>query len=221
MVRPAAPPRALILLGGLYHDFDGFAGAMRTLFEGQGWSVEATYDLDVLTRLPATHFRMLISYTCLSRNKPDQIRVTPDRLTDAQVNGLAGWVQNGGALLAAHCGTVAGESGPALARLLGGSFVSHPAPLNFSLFPVFDGHPITRGVEAFEVHDELYLQQLSGPVDVHMVAVDGGVAYPMVWSRCEGRGRVAHIAPGHFPQVWALAPYQRLILQAAGWLTEQ
>ena len=58
-------------------------------------------------------------------------------------------------------------------------------------------------------------------VDVHMVAFDRGVAYPMAWSKTVGRGRVAHIAPGHSLEVWDLAPYQQLVLQAIEWLTER
>jgi uncharacterized protein len=214
------PKQALIVLGGLYHDFDGFARAMGALFEREGWSVDATYDLDVLTRLTTTGFGMVLSYTCLSKNRPEQAPAAPEKLTADQIDGLAGWVQSGGGLLAAHCATVVGESGPGLGRLMGGAFVSHPPPLAFTVYPVFDGHPITRGVEAFEVYDEFYVERLTGPVDIHLVAVDGGVAYPMAWSKPEGRGRVAHIAMGHFPEVWALATYQRLMTQAANWLTE-
>lgn len=218
---PLRRKRILILLGGLYHDFDGFAGAMTSLFEAEGCSVEATYDLDVLTRLDQAACQLVLGYTCLSKNQPGQASATPDRLTGAQVSGLAGWVENGGALLAVHCATVVGDSGPELGRLLGGMFVLHPPPFRYTVYPVAGEHPITNGVEAFEVHDEFYVEQLTGVVAIHMMAVDRGAAYPMVWSKSEGRGRVAHIAMGHFPEVWALPPYRRLMIQAAAWLAER
>jgi len=107
-----------MILGGLYHDFNGFALAMMSLFKGDGWTVEATYDLDALTRLDALGCQVMLSYTCLSKNGPEQEQATPERLTDEQVRGLRNWVQNGGALLAAHCATVIGESHAELARLL-------------------------------------------------------------------------------------------------------
>ncbi|HEU0293011.1 MAG TPA: ThuA domain-containing protein [Anaerolineales bacterium] len=212
--------RLLILLGGLYHDFDGFARAMTSLFETKGWSVETTYDLDVLTRLDRVNYQVVLSYTCLSKNGPEQEKATPERLTEEQVSGLVAWVQNGGALLTAHCGTVVGESDPDLGRLLGGRFISHPAPFNFTVYPLFGEHRITEGIPAFDVHDEFYIEHCEPNVDIHMIAVHEDVAHPMVWSKREGAGRVAHIAPGHFPEVWNLSPYRRLMIQSVNWLTE-
>ncbi len=212
--------RMLIILGGLYHDFDGFADAMQSLFEAHGgWSVETTFDLDVLTDLKTTDFRIVLSYTCLSKNTAAQDASTPEKLTNVQVRGLADWVQNGGALLTVHCATVLGESGPELQRLFGGAFISHPAPFTFTIYPVGNAHPITSGVAAFDVYDEFYIQQCEPSVEIHMFAIHNGASYPMVWSKLDGAGRVAHIAPGHFPEVWNLAAYQRLLIQAADWLT--
>jgi len=194
---------------------------MTSLFEAEDWTVEATYDLDVLTRLDATGCKVVLSYTCLSKNGPEQEQATPERLTDEQVRGLASWVQNGGALLAAHSATVIGESNPELGKLLGGRFISHPPPFTFTISPVSGEHPITGGVPAFDVYDEFYVELCEPLVDIHMVAVNQGVAHPMVWSKQEGAGRVAHIAPGHFPEVWNHPLYGRLMIQAANWLIEE
>jgi len=210
--------RMLIILGGRYHDFDGFARTMKSLFEAHDWAVEATYELDVLTHLDRANYQLVLSYTCLSKNAPEQETPTPERLTDEQVHGLAGWVQNGGALLAVHCATVVGDSNSDLARLLGGAFISHPAPLTFTIFPVLDQHPITNGVSVFDVHDEFYIERCEPSITIHMSAVYEGKTYPMVWSKSDGVGRVAHIAPGHFPEVWKHLLYQRLMIQAVNWL---
>lgn len=213
--------RVLVLLGGQWHDFDGFASAMRSLLEPRGVQVEATYDLDSLLQLEENRYDLVLSYTCLTRDEDGTGDTGPDRLTNAQVDGLAGWVRSGGAFLAAHAATVVGESDPALAALIGGVFVSHPPPFAFTVYPVFGKHPITAGIEAFTVHDEFYIEAYTPDVQVHMIAFDRGVAYPMAWSRNEGRGRVAHIAPGHSAAVWNLEPYQQLLLQTMEWLTER
>lgn len=210
----------LIILGGLYHDFDVFASVMTALFTNEGWSVETTYDLDILTHLHAVSYQMVLSYTCLSKNRPEQEQATPERLTDEQVDGLSDWVQRGGSLLAVHCATVLGESTPELGRLLGGRFISHPSPPTaFTVYPVFGNHPITAGIQAFDVHDEFYMEQHEPSVEVHMVAIHQGVAYPMAWSKPEGVGRVAHIALGHFPEVWNHPLYRRLMIQSVNWLS--
>ena len=213
--------RMLIILGGRYHDFDGFARDISSLFEANGWLVEATYDLDVLTRLDAEGCQIILSYTCFSKNDPQQAEPTPGRMTDQQISGLTDWVQNGGGLLAVHSATVMGDSGPELERLLGGRFVSHPEPFTFTISPVSGGHPIVRGVPAFDVHDEFYIERCEPPAEILMVAMDQGEKHPMVWSKQEGAGRVAHIAPGHFPDVWNHPLYQRLMIQAVNWLIKE
>lgn len=212
---------ALILLGGMWHDFDGFARTIGALLETAGWQVRATYDLDELTRLDANPCELVLSYTCFSLHGEGLDNSGPDRMSDAQVDGLTRWVRTGGGFLSAHCASVCGESGPGLQALTGGRFVSHPDPFVFTVYPVYRAHPIIAGVQAFSVFDELYVEECDPSVDIHMTTIDRGVAYPMVWSKNEEQGRVVHIAPGHYAAVWANEQYQRLVMQAVGWLTQQ
>ncbi len=213
--------KVLILLGGLWHDFDGFADAMQTLLTPYGFQVEATYDLDSLSHFEEHHYDVVISYTCFSPHREGYNDISPEKLTTTQIDGLTSWVRSGGAFLAVHSATVMGESDAALGELIGGIFVSHPPPFTFTVYPVFGEHPITMGIESFAVHDEFYMETNAPAVQVHMVAFDRGLAYPMAWSKTEGQGRVAHIAPGHFREVWELKPYQQLLLQTIDWLTEK
>ena len=211
----------LILLGGLWHDFDGFASAMESLLESHGFQVEATYDLDHLLHLEENRYDLVLSYNCFSAHREGFNDTSPVGLDNAQLDGLTSWIGSGGAFLAVHAATVIGESDPAFGELIGGVFVSHPPAFTFTVYPVFGEHPITMGIEAFTVHDEFYVETHTPAVQVHMVAFDRGVAYPMVWSKAEGRGRVAHIAPGHSQEVWGLKTYQQLLLQAIDWLTKR
>lgn len=209
----------LLVLGGTWHDFDGFVATMRPVFEQADYAVEATYDLDALTRLGEIACDVVLLYTCLTAQREDGQPATWKH-SDAQATALVEWVRAGGGLLAAHAATVAGQSSPALKALMGGAFVTHPPAFAFTVYPLYREHPITAGVEAFTVHDELYVQMYDATVEIHAVTLDRGMAYPMVWSRSEGRGRVAHIALGHGPEAWNLPPYQRLMRQAVDWLSE-
>ena len=217
-MRPAKKS-ILILLGGMWHDFDGFTAAMQLLFAAEGYEVESTYDLDVLTRLDRARYDLLLSYTCLFRHRPGTEDTGPETFTDDQVRGLVRWVQGGGAVLAAHAATSVNDSNPEISRLFGGVFLSHPEPFTFTIYPLSGKSPITAGVEAFEIKDEFYIQSYDPAVQIHMAALYQERMYPMVWSRSEVRGRVAHIAPGHFPEVWLHPMYRRLMLQTADWLT--
>jgi type 1 glutamine amidotransferase len=177
--------RVLILLGGQWHDFDGFANAIAPLLEVQGMQVEATYDLDKLSHLMENQYDVVLSYTCFTADEGGSKEPCPDRLTKSQLDGLVNWVR--GALLAVHAATVIGASDPALGKLIGGVFVSHPPAFAFTVYPMFGEHPITAGIEAFTVHDEFYVERQTADVQVHMVAFDRGVAYPMVWSKTEDK----------------------------------
>ncbi|MEA3407660.1 MAG: ThuA domain-containing protein [Chloroflexota bacterium] len=211
--------RVLIILGGIYHDFEGFTSAMKPVLEANGYIVEATYDLDKLTTLRASPYGLVLSYTSLSRHREGEGDTHPESLTPEQTASLAHWVRTGGALLTVHCGTVTGRDNPAFKALAGGVFVEHPPQFSFMVYPILPEHPITEGVGAFSVKDEFYIQDYEEGLDVHMVAVHEGVAYPMVWSKQECAGRVAHIAMGHSEAVWELAPYQRLMRNTVDWLT--
>jgi type 1 glutamine amidotransferase len=219
MQKPA-PKSILILLGGMWHDFAGFANTMKPVYENAGYCVSVTYDLDILTRLDHEVYTLILSYTCFTRHREGYDDTGPEKMTEAQVAGLTHWVRNGGGLLAAHAATAIGDSSPELGDLFGGVFISHPEPFSFTVAPMYGVHPIAANIPAFTVHDEFYIQKYDPSVEIHMVANYQGMAYPMVWSRLEDLGRVAHIAPGHFPEVWLNPVYQRLMLQAAAWLTE-
>ncbi len=210
--------KVLILMGGTWHDFEGFTRTFTPIFQAAGYMVEATYDMDRLLTLKQDGVDCVLSNTCFTKHREGYHDTGPEGLTDAQVDGLSQWVQAGGALLAVHAATVAGDSKSEYKRLLGGEFIEHPPAYAFQVFPMYNEHPITAGIPAFCVYDEFYMEKLTTPVDIHMAAFDRGVAYPMVWSKHEGRGRVAHVAMGHSLEVWALAPYQRLVTQALHWV---
>ncbi len=210
----------LIILGGMYHDFDGFTQAMTPLLQEAGCQVQASYDLDCLLRLETMGTDIVLSYTSLSLHREEK-DTWLDQMTVPQVQGLHDWVRRGGGLMAAHSATVMGKSDPDLGRLMGGVFVTHPPQFAFTVYPMFGEHPITVGIEAFTVHDEFYMERLADRVDIHMAAFDRGIAYPMVWSKAEGQGRVAHVAMGHDEKVWNLPSYRRLMLQAMDWVVSR
>jgi type 1 glutamine amidotransferase len=211
--------KILMLLGGTWHDFEGFAEAITPVLEEAGHAVDATYDLDALTRIAAEGYDLVLLNTCIGEMRKDDGPTAPGLSSD-QAESLAGWVADGGGLLAVHAATVAGQTSPALRALVGGVFVEHPPQFSFTVYPLYGEHPITAGIEAFTVHDEFYVQAYDDAVSIHAVALDRGVAHPMVWSRREGRGRVAYVALGHGPEVWGLEPYRRLMLQAVAWSTD-
>jgi type 1 glutamine amidotransferase len=211
--------RALIILGSVYHDFEGFAAYVTPLLEAAGFEVQSTYDMDELLVLSQRGYDLVVSYTDFGRADTGRTRLGAAFLTEAQAQAWTDWVRTGGRVLGVHCATVWGtQENPIQKALLGARFLQHPPQFSFMVYPVLPAHPITEGVEAFAVKDEFYMQEFEPGLDVHMVAIDRGLVYPMVWSRREGAGRVAIIAMGHSGQVWNLPPYVKLVTQAVSWL---
>ena len=201
--------RVLLLLGGQYHDFDGFERTLGPVLREAGYQVEATYDLERLARLEPDTVDAVLLYTCFGEGSG---------FSAAQSMALAGWVQQGGGLLAAHAATVSAKADATLRQLMGAAFIHHPPQFNFTVVPVAREHPVISGVEAFTVHDEFYVQSYEPGLDVHMVACDRGLCYPMVWSKLYGRGKTVHVAPGHGLPTWTQPAYQQLMVQALAWL---
>jgi type 1 glutamine amidotransferase len=212
-------PKALLLLGGNHHNFDGFAAAFGAYFAQDELDIHPTYDGDTLLRLQEDQVDLVVLYTCFGGSVKNG-NLAED-LNPEQIDALARWVSGGGPLLAVHSATVMRESNKEMRRLLGGRFVSHPPQFDFTVYPLFKEHPITHGIGAFAVHDEFYVQSYDDGVEIHMAAFDRGIAYPMVWTRSEGRGQVAYLAPGHSERVWDLSAYRQLVRQAVAWLSQK
>jgi uncharacterized protein len=205
----------LLFLGGSWHDFDGFRSALEPILAKAGHAVSSTYDLGELARLNDLRPGVLMLYTSFGSGEEGKpLPAAPDAI---QVAALTQWVRGGGGLVAVHAATASSRADPALSRLVGGVFESHPPQFAFTVYPLYRDHPITAGIDAFAVYDEFYVQTYDAAVQIHMVATDRGVAHPMVWSKAEGAGKVVYIAMGHGPQVWDLPAYRRLLLQAVDW----
>lgn len=208
--------RLLIITGGAYHDFEGFEQFATELFEADGCDVRLTREPSDVEHPDAD---VVLIYTCFVQppEDPNASFTYLEGLSDSDSAALADWVRAGGGLLALHSATTIRESNTELQRLFGGRFLDHPPRYPITVYPLAIPHPMTDGVGAFTVFDELYTQEY-GDVDVHMVTFDRGTAYPMAWTRSEGAGRVAHISPGHDESVWLNPDYRRLLRQTVSWL---
>src|SRR5262245_53714743 len=99
-------------------------------------------------------------------------------------------------------------------EMIGSAFITHGPIEPYRLRIVDREHPITRGVEDFEVMDELY--QLGGDrARLRVLAEAGG--QPLLYTHAFGRGRVHYNALGHDQRALGHPSYQRLLLQAVAW----
>lgn len=130
-------------------------------------------------------------------------------------DALGAYVRAGGGLVAVHSGTAGYLEWPAVRRLLGGVFASHPRPGPVTVEPR-RGHPVCAGVDApFTVHDEHYQMIVDDPdADIFLHTQSFHGVQPAGWCRTEGRGHVVVLTPGHYPEVWLHPAMQRLLTNA-------
>ncbi len=200
-----------------FHSLDEMAPEIETAL-GEGVELDRTSDKDDLTDLSG--YDIVVDY------------LTDSTLTNNQLDGLISFVDGGG-YLGIHCAadltsTSDGEGGidsrdqpfVELRELLGGHFLDHPEQSTFGVTITDGDHPVTEGIEDFEVFDEPY-QVDCDEDDVRVLArMDHPelTDYPIVWVRGHGEGRVCYSSIGHTPEAFENEMYRRLLSNAICWL---
>ncbi len=205
LAEPEETP-VLLLWGGCCHDWEQQTAAVRTLLEtGTSLRVTSTDDRDSLRSESLQHFRVAL------------IMTQGGGITDEQLSGLLDFVRSGGGLAVLHAAAGAFRESGAMEyfRMLGGKFRSH----KYGDFRVelVGGHPVTRGLSAFDVKDEDYVHDLYPDVDRQVLAVRTSDGEPVCWVRSHGKGRVFYLALGHDRHSWNNRHFQILLFRGTLW----
>jgi uncharacterized protein len=133
--------------------------------------------------------------------------------------GFAGW----------HGMTAAFRASLAYNFLAGGAFVAHPGgegvEVPYDVRIVDREHPVTRGVEDFEVASEQYYMLVDPAVHVlasttftgeHLPWLNG-VEMPVAFVKNWGEGRVFYVSVGHLPKDLETTQMTRLVRQGLAW----
>ena len=105
-------------------------------------------------------------------------------------------------------------------RTTAGYFQDHPPFQHFRVDITDPDHPITAGVESYEIEDEQHFIWFDNDrVDLFAVSQgDDGRQSASGFSHEYGKGRVAYLANGHRLSVLMQPPVQKLITNAVNWL---
>lgn len=173
-------------------------------------------------------------------NKYDLIVVNADRrdpeskLTENQQKALLDWVATGHGYVSIHGADNAADNWlPEWRDMLGGVF-SHVGLPNsktkqatFKIKITSAEHPITKGLQDFELKDELYYDlQMKHQIDPLATTDYSNGTWPVAWTRDYGKGRVFHTPLGHR----GIKPgsddpiqnpnLQKLVMQGIDWVAE-
>jgi type 1 glutamine amidotransferase len=92
-------------------------------------------------------------------------------------------------------------------------------------------HPVTKGVEDFEVVSEQYYMHVDPsnnvlattrfPVADGPHVPNGEFDMPVAWTRYHGKGKVFYLSLGHSPEILEMPPVKRLLTNGMLWATRQ
>lgn len=137
---------------------------------------------------------------------------------------LKAWIKSGKGMVVTHFACGAFNDWPPFVEVAGRVYDPKLPPHDpYGKFKVEvrDGnHPITKGLEPFEVTDELYTC-LAGETKIRVLATSKSVVdkkdYAMAFVLEYGKGRVFHTPLGHDAQVYHTPGVARLMRRAVAW----
>ncbi len=197
----------LILCGGIFHDFgatsEELARALEPLGIGSRIETDLERGLAGLAKEPVELLTVNALRWEMAGEKYDPYREREAlKLSPAARDALERHVAGGGALLGLHTASICFSDWPGWGDILGGAWrwgsSWHPAPEPVTASPT--GHALLRGLQPFEVQDELYHDLDLRPGIVTLLegsSPSGKGAQPVLWLHQYGDGRVVYDSLGH------------------------
>jgi type 1 glutamine amidotransferase len=201
-----AMTNVLLLVGGpQYHDNAETRAAMLNLLSVK-FNVTMTDDMAALNAENLAQYDVIVNFTTF---------IEPTR---EQVEALLRAVEGGKGFISIHGGTATFWNSPEYIQMVGGKFIVHDPNkifrVNMSTSRYVEPHPITEGVEDFDIQDELYI--IEGDLTQwHILARAEG--HPILHTKMWGQGRVHNNALGHDTRALNNPGFQALVLNGVEW----
>ena len=211
-------PRAMVLVAGddVHHDLLAAAPALARIATDAGF----------ITTAAAGMQRFVEPFEATAKQDVFLLYKAGGEFSPAQQEALAERIRRGDGLVALHCANVMGPVDGGFAAwfdLLGNHYLSHGPGHHEGRqrIEIVAEHPITAGVDDFELFDEFYEFRFAD--ERHQVLAQrrrdqDGEIIPVLYTREVGEGRVVYLALGHDMRVWGDPSFQRLVRQALAWV---
>ena len=202
--------RLLLFVGteGQHHDHLGQGQYLADLLSESGeFAVNLSRDYQILTGGLDAYYAILF-YTDVGN------------LTDAQEEGLLGYVNRGRGFFGLHTAAASFLENSGYHSMLNAVFLDHSRYMDFNVTITDPTHPIARGTSDFGVTDELYYLKHDDTRSNHlMTAYDPtrDESHVMAFVHQYGLGRVFYLALGHDMAVMENPSFQEIIRRGACW----
>ncbi len=214
-------PQALALIGDRYHSPVYIRDNLIQALVRENIPVTFIENVEELNAQNLERYQLLIILRD-GMNWPNGYDKPPVKwMTDAQQQAIWDFVvEKGKGFLALHNAQAIYPPGGLYYKLLGGDFGGHPKPYTYTVRIENKDHPVTAGVEDFQIFDEQHTVKYFLDREhllLRSIAPDN-LASEAGWWREEGKGRFCYLAPGHTPEALGHPMMQRLIRNAVNWL---
>jgi type 1 glutamine amidotransferase len=142
-----------------------------------------------------------------------------DDVAEVTVAELKKYVDEGHGLMTVHAGTTfKTEKTPEFTEFVGNTFLTHPPRCDMHV-EIVAGHPVTKGVEDFDIRDEHYQLDITAKdIDVlFKTSSQPGGNHIGGYAKTYGKGRICVMTPGHILSVWQHPQYRKLLSNAIKW----
>lgn len=223
---------AVIISGGVAHDFPASSAALAAVLTEVGFAVTVETDVEAVltglgtadrTEAPLVVMNLLRWTMQVDRYaaQRDEWSISPSA---AARSALWAHVHSGGGLLGMHGASICFDDWPEWKELLGGVWrwdsSSHPplAPQPVTVTVAKEGHPIVAGIGTFRIVDEVYgFLDRTDDVEGLLFSPHGGTDHPLLWARTVGDGRVVYDALGHHVPSYAVQEHRMIVGRSARW----
>lgn len=213
-------PRALALIGDRYHSPVYIRDGLSRAFAAENIPVTFIENPAALTAAALKQHQILVILKDGMEWPGGYEKPHIKWMTEAQQQAIWDFVHAGGGFLALHNSQGLYPPGGLYYKLFGGDYGGHPKPYVFTIRVENKNHPITAGIEDFEIFDEQHTVKYYLD-DEHLllrsIARDNLAAAAGWWRQME-KGRFVYLAPGHTPDALGHPMMQRLIRNSFHWL---
>ncbi len=192
-----------------FHDFAIMAPIYEQFLADAGFDVNITEDRDDFRKEAIEPYDVIVDYT------------TGEDLTDEQAKGLLGGICGGKGFIGVHSAADSFKQTAGYIEMVGGKFLTHPAPRPFIFNVRNHVHPVMAGVTDFEMTEELYLMETNGHFELLMSTWYKGFERPITWVKPYGQGRVLYTALGHGKEQTENPNFQRIIVNGVHWASNE
>ena len=215
----AKRPRTLALIGDRYHSPVYIRDGLAPAFLRENIPVTFIENVQALNADSLEDFELLVILRD-GMNWPNGYDKEPVKwMTDVQQQAIWDFVNGGGGFLPLHNAQGIYPPDGLYYKLLGGDYGGHPDPAVFTVRVENKDHPVTAGVEDYEIYDEQHMVKYYLDRDhqlLRSIARDNQAA-AAGWWREVGKGRLVYLSMGHTPEGLGHPMTQRLIRNALRW----